>query len=78
MCLVMEPTCNAWVLPLAAGVPALRRRYGASAAGAVCGSAPLNAIHTKSDRLDSELPARLRMLHPDSLYPVQRLWPVMR
>jgi len=72
--LVIEPTRNAWV-PLAAWFRArgvtvilvppeqsadLRRYY---------------AKHTKSDRLDSQLLARLPMLHPDGLYAEQGLGP---
>ena len=34
-----------------------------------------NAKYTKSDRLDSQLLARLPMLHPDGLYPEQGLGP---
>ena len=71
---VMEPTRNAWV-PLAAW---FRRR------GAVVVLVPPErssdlrryyAKHTKSDRLDSQLLARLPMLHPDGLYAEQGLGP---
>jgi hypothetical protein len=64
---VMEPTRNAWV-PLAAWF----RRHGANVVLVPPErSADLRryyAKHTKSDRLDSQLLARLPMLHPDGLY----------
>ena len=71
---VMEPTRNAWV-PLAAWF----RRSGASVVLVPPErSADLRryyAKHTKSDRLDSQLLARLPMLHPDGLYAEQGLGP---
>lgn len=64
---VMEPTRNAWV-PLAAWF----RRQGARVALVPPErSADLRAYyakHAKSDRLDSQLLARLPMLHPDGLH----------
>jgi transposase len=64
MTIVMEPTRNAWV-PLAAWF----RRQGAQVIlVSVERSADLRAYyakHTKSDRLDSVLLARLPMLHPE-------------
>src|SRR5215203_4827406 len=64
---VMEPTRNAWV-PLAAWF----RRHGAEVVLVPPErSADLRryyAKHTKSARLDSQLLARLPMLHPDGLY----------
>jgi transposase len=72
--IVMEPTRNAWV-PLAAWL----RRQGAHV---VLVSAERSsdlrtyyAKHTKSDRLDSVLLARLPMLHPEGLHPERGLGP---
>ncbi len=71
---VMEPTRNAWV-PLAAW---FRRR------GAVVVIVPSEQSsdlrdylfkHTKTDRLDAELLARLPMLHPEGLHPAESLGP---
>ena len=71
---VMEPTRNAWV-PLAAWF----RRHGAEVVLVPPErSADLRryyAKHTKSDRLDSQLLARLPMLHPDGLYAERGLGP---
>jgi transposase len=71
---VMEPTRNAWV-PLAAWF----RRHGAQVVLVPPErSADLRryyAKHTKSDRLDSQLLARLPMLHPDGLYAEPGLGP---
>src|SRR3712207_830873 len=67
---VMEPTRNAWV-PLAAW---FRRRGAAVVLVPPERSSDLRryyAKHTKSDRLDSQLLARLPMLHPEGLYPEQ-------
>jgi transposase len=64
---VMEPTRNAWV-PLAAW---FRRRGATVVLVAPERSADLRAYyakHTKSDRLDSVLLARLPLLHPDGLH----------
>ena len=71
---VMEPTRNAWV-PLAAW---FRRRGADVVLVPPERSADLRryyAKHTKSDRLDSQLLARLPMLHPDGLYAEQGLGP---
>jgi transposase len=71
---VMEPTRNAWV-PLAAW---FRRRGARVALVPPERSADLRAYyakHTKSDRLDSQLLARLPMLHPDGLHPEDSLGP---
>ena len=71
---VMEPTRNAWV-PLAAW---FRRQ------GAVVVMVPSEqssdlrdyfSKHTKTDRLDAELLARLPLLHPEGLHPVDTLGP---
>lgn len=64
---VMEPTRNAWV-PLAAW---FRRRGAHVVLVPPERSADLRAYyakHTKSDRLDSVLLARLPLLHPDGLH----------
>jgi transposase len=71
---VMEPTRNAWV-PLAAWF----RRQGARVVLVSAErSADLRAYyakHTKSDRLDSVLLARLPLLHPEGLHPERGLGP---
>lgn len=71
---VMEPTRNAWV-PLAAWF----RRHGATVVLVPAErSADLRAYyakHTKSDRLDSVLLARLPLLHPEGLHPELGLGP---
>lgn len=72
--IVMEPTRNAWV-PLAAWF----RRQGAQVVLVSAErSADLRAYyakHTKSDRLDSVLLARLPMLHPEGLHPERGIGP---
>jgi Transposase len=71
---VMEPTRNAWV-PLAAWF----RRHGAEVVLVPPErSADLRwyySKHSKTDRLDSQLLARLPMLHPDGLHAEQGLGP---
>lgn len=71
---VMEPTRNAWV-PLAAW---FRRRGATVVLVPPERSADLRAYyakHTKSDRLDSVILARLPLLHPDGLHPAPGLGP---
>ena len=71
---VMEPTRNAWV-PLAAW---FRRRGATVVLVPPERSADLRAYyakHTKTDRLDSRMLARLPLLHPDGLHPEQGLGP---
>src|SRR4051812_37755999 len=71
---VMEPTRNAWV-PLAAW---FRRRGARVVLVPPERSADLRnyyAKHAKSDRLDSQLLARLPMLHPDGLHAEPGLGP---
>jgi transposase len=72
--IVMEPTRNAWV-PLAAWF----RRQGASVVLVSAErSADLRAYyakHSKTDRLDSILLARLPMLHPEGLHPERGVGP---
>jgi len=69
---VMEPTRNAWV-PLAAWF----RRQGAVVVMVPSEqSADLRGYfskHTKTDRLDAELLARLPVFHPEGLHPVEAL-----
>lgn len=71
---VMEPTRNAWV-PLAAWF----RRKGAKVVIVPSEqSADLREYmskHTKTDRLDAEMLARLPVLHPEGLHPVEHLGP---
>jgi transposase len=71
---VMEPTRNAWV-PLAAW---FRRRGATVVLVSAERSADLRsyyAKHTKTDRLDSVLLARLPLLHPEGLHPERGLGP---
>jgi hypothetical protein len=71
---IMEPTRNAWV-PLAAW---FRRRGAAVVLVPPERSADLRAYyrkHTKTDRLDSQLLARLPLLHPEGLHAEQGLGP---
>ncbi len=71
---VMEPTRNAWV-PLAGWF----RRQGATVVIVPPEqSADLRdymSKHTKTDRLDAELLARLPVLHPEGLHPAEHLGP---
>jgi transposase len=71
---VMEPTRNAWV-----ALAAWFRRRGATVVLVPPErSADLRAYyakHTKTDRLDSQLLARLPMLHPEGLHPERGLGP---
>lgn len=72
--IVLEPTRNAWV-PLAAW---FRRRGARVVLVSAERSSDLRAYyakHTKSDRLDSVLLARLPMLHPEGLHPERGLGP---
>jgi transposase len=71
---ILEPTRNAWV-PLAAW---FRRRVARVIMVPSEQSADLRdyySKHTKSDRLDSRLLARLPLLHPDGLYSHEHLGP---
>jgi transposase len=72
--IVMEPTRNAWV-PLTGW---FRRKGAHVVLVSAERSADLRAYyakHTKSDRLDSVLLARLPMLHPEGLHPERGLGP---
>jgi transposase len=71
---VMEPTRNAWV-PLAAW---FRRRGAVVVLVPSEQSSDLRAYyakHSKTDRLDAELLARLPVLHPDGLHPETAMGP---
>jgi transposase len=71
---VMEPTRNAWV-PLAAW---FRRRGASVTLVPPERSADLRAYyakHTKTDRLDSVMLARMPLLHPEGLHPEHGLGP---
>ncbi len=71
---VMEPTRNAWV----ALAGWFRRRGATVVLVPPERAADLRAYyakHTKSDRLDSRLLARLPLLHPDGLHPERGLGP---
>ena len=71
---VMEPTRNAWV-PLAAW---FRRRGAVVVVVPTERSADLRdyySKHTKTDRLDSRILARLPLLHPEGLHPEEGLGP---
>jgi transposase len=71
---VLEPTRNAWV-PLAAW---FRRRGATVILVPPERAADLRAYyhkHTKTDRLDATLLARLPLLHPDGLHPERGLGP---
>ena len=71
---IMEPTRNAWV-PLAAW---LKARDATVVLVAPERSADLRdyyAKHTKTDRLDSPMLARLPLLHPEGLEPLHGLGP---
>ena len=73
----MEPTRNAWV-PLAAW---FRRRGAIVVLVPAEQSADLRAYyakHTKTDRLDAELLARLPVLHPDGLHRRDHTGPAIR
>jgi transposase len=74
MTVVMEPTRNAWV-PLAAWF----RRHGARVILVPPEqSADLRdyySKHAKSDRLDSQMLARLPLLHPEGLHPAESSGP---
>ena len=71
---VMEPTRNAWV-PLAAW---FRRRGAGWSSSHPEQSSDLRdyfSKHTKTDRLDAELLARLPVLHPEGLHRAEALGP---
>ena len=69
---VMEPTRNAWV-PVAAHFMAAGARVVLVAPQRAADLRRYYAKHTKNDRLDSQLLARLPLLHPDGLNPIETL-----
>ena len=71
---VMEPTRNAWV-PLAAWFRRQGARVVLVSAERSSDLRAYYAKHTKSDRLDSVLLARLPLLHPEGLHPQRGLGP---
>ena len=70
---VMHPTRNAWV-PLAAWFRRQGARVVLVSAERSSDLRAYYAKHTKSDRLDSVLLARLPLLHPEGLHPPARPW----
>lgn len=71
---VMEPTRNAWV-PLAAWLGARGARVVVVPPEQSADLRDYYNKHTKTDRLDSRVLARLPMLHPEGLGPVDGLGP---
>jgi transposase len=71
---VMEPTRNAWV-PLAAWLAARGAKVVLVAPERSADLRDYYAKHTKTDRLDSRMLARLPLLHPEGLEPVEGLGP---
>jgi len=71
---VMEPTRNAWV-PLTAWLSARGAKVVLVAPERSADLRDYYAKHTKTDRLDSRMLARLPLLHPEGLEPVDGLGP---
>src|SRR3954451_9686651 len=71
---IMEPTRNAWV-PLAAWFRRQGARVVLVSAERSSDLRAYYAKHTKSDRLDSVLLARLPLLHPEGLHPERGIGP---
>jgi len=71
---VMEPTRNTWV-PVAAHFAAAGARVVLVPAERSADLRRYYAKHTKNDRLDSQLLARLPLLHPEGLNPIEGLGP---
>ena len=71
---VMEPTRNAWV-PVAAHLMAVGARVVLVPAERSSDLRRYYAKHTKNDRLDSHVLARLPLLHPEGLHPIGGLGP---
>ncbi len=71
---VMEPTRNAWV-PVAAHFMAAGARVVLVPAERSADLRRYYAKHTKNDRLDSHVLARLPLLHPEGLHPIGGLGP---
>jgi transposase len=71
---VMEPTRNAWV-PVAAHFMAAGARVVLVPPERSADLRRYYAKHTKNDRLDSHVLARLPLLHPEGLHPIGGLGP---
>ncbi len=71
---VMEPTRNAWV-PVAAHFMAIGAAVVLVPAERSADLRRYYTKHTKNDRLDSQLLARLPLLHPEGLNPIDGLGP---
>ena len=71
---VMEPTRNAWV-PVAAHFMAVGATVVLVPGERSADLRRYYAKHTKNDRLDSHVLARLPLLHPEGLYPIGGLGP---
>jgi len=71
---VMEPTRNAWV-PLAAWLRAKGARVSVVPPEQSADLRDYYNKHTKTDRLDSKMLARMAMLHPEGLREMQDLGP---
>jgi transposase len=71
---IMEPTRNAWV-PLAAWLAARNATVVLVAPERSADLRDYYAKHTKTDRLDSRMLARLPLLHPEGLEPLHGLGP---
>jgi transposase len=71
---VMEPTRNAWV-PVAAYLMAAGARVVLIPPERGADLRRYYAKHTKNDRLDSHVLARLPLLHPEGLHPIGGLGP---
>ncbi len=71
---VMEPTRNAWV-PVAAHFMAVGARVVLVPPERAADLRRYYAKHTKNDRLDSHVLARVPLLHPEGLNPIESLGP---
>jgi transposase len=71
---VMEPTRNAWV-PVAAHFMAVGARVVLVPPQRAADLRRYYTKYTKNDRLDSQLLARLPLLHPEGLNPIESLGP---
>lgn len=71
---VMEPTRNAWV-PLAAWLRAKGAEVSVVPPEQSADLRDYYNKHTKTDRLDSKMLARMPMLHPEGLRPIDSLGP---
>lgn len=71
---VMEPTRNAWV-PVAAHFMAIGAKVVLVPPERAADLRRYYAKHTKNDRLDSHVLARVPLLHPEGLNPIESLGP---